>query len=267
MVDQDHSKTRRIVGTRLYGMGAANISAPDWMREWCGHALGYADAVLIAADRGCHSLLLEQLYDHESRVTVLLVEPWLGVTHPLNTLVEKALLDGASELILQSGEVWMEKPCIEAMSHHLEENTLVVGAKMSDSHADSTGLVPLTGLTSPWNTMALWNLEKLARTGFLTVSSGLLDGIPGGMEEIVTISLLQQLDPEYCLAKIFTAPGLDWRTDQMKPERRALHEAKMQTKRRRAEQQLRHLGISSGSVLILDPLEKHRGFSGTHANT
>lgn len=33
--------------------------------------------------------------------------------------------------------------------------------------------VELTGRTTPWNTLALWNLPKLALTGFLLVSEGL----------------------------------------------------------------------------------------------
>nr|VFK16084.1 MAG: hypothetical protein BECKLFY1418C_GA0070996_102032 [Candidatus Kentron sp. LFY] len=246
MTDQERSKPRRIVGTRLHDMDTLDRVR---MREWCRHVLDYADAILIAADNSCYLPLCDKLGDYQSRVTILLVEPWLGFTHPLNTLVEKALFDGASELVLQSSEVWMEKSGIKAMSRHLGEDTLVVGARMSNTHADSTGVVPLTGLTSPWNTMALWNLDKLAKTGFLTVSGGLLAGVPGGMEEVVTISLLQYIDSN-CLAKVLAVPGLYWAIDCMNAERKLLHEAKMKSKYPRAEQQLKYLGVPRGSVVI-----------------
>nr|VFJ92732.1 MAG: hypothetical protein BECKH772A_GA0070896_1004713 [Candidatus Kentron sp. H]VFJ93252.1 MAG: hypothetical protein BECKH772B_GA0070898_100414 [Candidatus Kentron sp. H]VFK00457.1 MAG: hypothetical protein BECKH772C_GA0070978_1004613 [Candidatus Kentron sp. H] len=252
MTEQDDSaKVRRIVGTRLHSARLTKLRNQNWIREWCDHALDYADRILIAADNSCYAPLCGELSDYGARVTVLLVEPWLSVTHPLNTLVEMALSRGATELVLQSSEVWVEKHCIDAMSRYLTDDTLVVGARMWENHADSPGQFPLTGLTSPWNTLALWDLRKLARTGFLTVSSGLLDGIPGGVEEVVTISLLQHMDPDHCMAKIFKASRLHWAIDCVEPERERLHEAKMQSKYDRAEGQLRHLGIPRGSVIIL----------------
>lgn len=243
---------RRIAATRLYNIGLTNLLDEDRIREWCHHVLDYADAVLIGADNSCHSLLCEKLHDYGPRVTILLVEPWLGATGPLNALVAKALFEGANELVLQSSEVWIEKQCIEAMSGYLDEKTLVVGARISEEHAGSTGVFPLHGLNSPWNTMALWDLDKLARTGFLGISSGLLNGVPGGMEEVVTISLLQHLDPHNCLAKIFKGSRLNWAFSCMGPERRAIHRVKMRTKYRRAEQQLKYLGIPRGQVIILE---------------
>nr|VFK66255.1 MAG: hypothetical protein BECKUNK1418G_GA0071005_10854 [Candidatus Kentron sp. UNK]VFK71889.1 MAG: hypothetical protein BECKUNK1418H_GA0071006_10864 [Candidatus Kentron sp. UNK] len=251
----DAAKVRRIVGTRLHNASLVEPPNLDGMREWCDQALDYADIILIAADNSCYAPLCGELSDYGPRVTILLVEPWLSFTHPLNTLVEKALSDSAAELVFQSSEVWVEKHCIEGMSRHLADDTLVVGAKMRGRHADSHGQVPLTGLTSPWNTLAMWNPKKLARTGFLTVSSGLLDSIPGGVEEVVTISLLQHMDPWNCLAKLFTNSCLHWATDHPRPERRALHEAKMRGKYHRAEQQLAYLGIPRGSVIVLGEVD------------
>nr|VFJ57939.1 MAG: hypothetical protein BECKFW1821B_GA0114236_10385 [Candidatus Kentron sp. FW] len=80
------------------------------------------------------------------------------------------------------------------------------------------------------DTMALWNLGKLAKTGFLTVSDGLLDDVLGGMEEVVTISLLQHIDPQNCLAKVLPVPYLHWVVDRMNAERKRLHEAKIKSK-------------------------------------
>jgi hypothetical protein len=42
----------------------------------------------------------------------------------------------------------------------------------------------LTGATSPWNTLALWSVPKLAVTGFLGVADGLTDKTLAGIEEV-----------------------------------------------------------------------------------
>lgn len=40
-------------------------------------------------------------------------------------------------------------------------------------HGGQEKEVNLDGRTTPWNTLAMWNLPKLALTGFLLVSDGL----------------------------------------------------------------------------------------------
>jgi hypothetical protein len=53
--------------------------------------------------------------------------------------------------------------------------------------------VVLAGDTSPWNTLALWRVDTLARVGFLQVSEGVGQaGVGAGAEEVATIALLQR---------------------------------------------------------------------------
>eukprot|EP00438_Fugacium_kawagutii_P024755 Skav213505 [mRNA] locus=scaffold3849:268322:291457:- [translate_table: standard] len=59
------------------------------------------------------------------------------------------------------------------MDHH-DADTLVVGPAM-DGHRFRPGERILDGRTSPWNTLALWSVRKLALTGFLCIADGLPD--------------------------------------------------------------------------------------------
>jgi hypothetical protein len=206
----------------------------------------------LAADSLFYQPVNDLLNSYKNHVKVILVKPWLSDTFPLNLIVEYALCIGTSELILQSSELWVESSSIAVMSKHLTTETLVVGARINQNHATSVGTVPLEAATSPWNTLALWRLQKLGKTGFLTVSSDLLETVPGGMEEVATISLLQSIDLENHLAKIVKVPGIHWMCDWTDPMRIAFHKEKMSSKKERAEQQLDFLGISRGCVTILE---------------
>ncbi len=242
----------RIVGTRLHSTQTTELPDLSWLTEWCDHVLCYADKILIAADQLFHQAVTELLSNYQDSVFVFLVQPWISVTHPLNALVEKALYLNASELLLQSSEVWLEERCIKIMEQELKPDTLVVGARMHTDHGVQNGNAPIEAFNSPWNTMALWNLNMLGITGFLTVSSGVYSDVPGGMEEVVTISLLQHLRPGDCRAKMVEIPGLHWACDWNDPIRLDFHRQKMASKQKRAEIQLEYLGVPRGSVIIED---------------
>jgi hypothetical protein len=81
----------------------------------------------------------------------------------------------------------------------------------------------LDGCSTVWNTLALWNVERLARTGFLPISDGLpartvrtrdpktgqmveksLPAVAAGVEEVVCISLQQLLYPTSSQAKLLS---------------------------------------------------------------
>lgn len=242
----------RIAGTRLHGTNVNGLPDLNWLNTWCEHVLCYSEVLIIAADSLFYQPVNELLTPYKNNVKIILVEPWLSATFSLNLLVEYALYLGTSELLLQSSELWVEPVSITMMSKHLTTDTLVVGARVHKSHATSTGILPLESANSPWNTLALWQLPKLGKTGFLTVSSGLIDTVPGGMEEVATISLLQSIDLENHLAKIVTVPGIHWACYWTDPMRIAFHEEKMLSKTERAERQLDFLGISRGIVTVLE---------------
>jgi len=200
------------------------------------------------------------------QIEVVPVTPWGKFIPALNAIVMWAAKEKARYLLIASAEVQLTPEVVEVMKHKLDfERTLVVGtvltgheyknSKENDAAADGGVEVELTGRTTPWNTCALWNVPKLALTGFLLVSEGLHpeeDGREGagGVEEVCTIATLQQiLQPQNAEAKLISIPGTSWGQDFSDDEkRREWHERKMLSKVTRAKRQLDLLGLS-GTVI------------------
>lgn len=51
------------------------------------------------------------------------------------------------------------------MEGHLEREDLVVGAALTGHAFQGGKTVQLDGVTTPWNTLALWDVGKLAKIG------------------------------------------------------------------------------------------------------
>eukprot|EP00466_Bigelowiella_natans_P013225 jgi/Bigna1/72663/fgenesh1_pg.20_\ len=138
-----------------------------------------------------------------------------------------------------------------AMIEYMQESTLVVGAALPGDHIFKSGLQELNGLTSPWNTLAVWSVSKLSLTGFLMISDGVRNGIQGGVEEVAVIALMQALRPKSSMAKLLFLPaemGLFWNKYFDTEERQVLdyHKKKMASKIERASGQLKALGLETG---------------------
>lgn len=226
---------------------------------------------------------------------VLPVQPWGEFTPALNALIDWARKYKSSSpvvqaILLYSAEVSivpMAATVVSTLQHHLTmSDTLVVGAALPghDYHVPSSTTTSspetvwdLNGRTSPWNTLALWNLSKISLTGFQLVSEGIptlpklspttqvdssassINSTPvttistaAGIEEVVAIALLQTiLGKDQAKAKLVHIPELEWKVDFDKdPARQAWHQQKMQSKMERASQQLSCFGIGTlqGSV-------------------
>eukprot|EP00522_Entomoneis_paludosa_P010612 CAMPEP_0172452480 /NCGR_PEP_ID=MMETSP1065-20121228/10127_1 /TAXON_ID=265537 /ORGANISM="Amphiprora paludosa, Strain CCMP125" /LENGTH=771 /DNA_ID=CAMNT_0013204539 /DNA_START=114 /DNA_END=2429 /DNA_ORIENTATION=- len=138
----------------------------------------------------------------------------------------------------------------------LDISTLVAGALLPghdyqskterDGSDDEKAVqkVELNGRTTPWNTLAVWNLRKLATTGFLLLSEGFLTSTEEdpsyGVEEVVTIALLQKLlGQEEAVAKLVPVPGITWDAEFADPERQLWHQTKMESKLSRAARQMK----------------------------
>ena len=240
-----------IIGTRIHSGGGTHTPNFSRLKKWCEQVLEYADYVVIATDEHLFNDIANNVLGFRNRVHSLLVNPWKGFAHPLNAIVYEATSLGGSKLLLQSPEVYVNSADIKILDLHLTVDTLVVGAKMILSHGGDAGVKPIDGMTSPWNTLALWNLSKLNITGFLGVSSGLLKDVPGGMEEVTTISLLQQLYPNEAHAKLVSLAQLKWINDWKDIKRKKYHEQKMSSKLSRAEIQLKYSNIQRGIVTVL----------------
>jgi len=190
-------------------------------------------------------------------INVLSVTPWGKFVPALNAIVSWSAKHKARYLLLASAEMKMTKEVMEVMKQKLDlEKTLVVGTVLQGHEYTSAGRgeeveVELTGRTTPWNTNAIWNVPKLALTGFLLVSEGLHQGEDGregssGVEEVCTIATLQRiLQPHNAQAKLVSIPGATWEQDFENDEkRRDWHEKKMMSKFTRAKAQLELLGLS-----------------------
>jgi hypothetical protein len=224
-------------------------------------------------------------------LTVLAVQPWGKFAPALNALVSWAaansgptigttslLVDAPDEsfpaILFCSAETTVSASAISYLASQLHSDTLVCGAVLPGHDYQGSGSLlngnaamvatELNGRTSPWNTLALWNLRKLALTGFLLVSEGLHAhhdlASSAGVEEVVAIAVLQRvLGPNNAKAKLIslvaaaddqngaaespTRTTVDWNPVFSDPARQEWHEKKMKSKLERASQQMRLLGL------------------------
>jgi hypothetical protein len=224
------------------------------------------DAVQKAVTNA-HSVL-EKSFDESHICNVIPTTPWGQFIPALNALVRWACVScpGAERIAFLSLETHATSDAIINLCQHvILSDTLVAGACLpGHEHYDSSTfttdgiVVELTGRTSPWNTLAVWNLKPLAVTGFLLLADGLHtqeDGSPGaaGIEEFSTILIHQKISSGPCKAKLvkMITQGLNWEENFQDEERKKWHEFKMQTKFTRAEQHRKILGGLRGSVLHL----------------
>lgn len=214
---------------------------------------------------------------------VLPVTPWGQFVPALNALISFAATatcrgqdDGTTEnnntaancILFVSAETTLaSKTALQSLLAHLDlETTLVVGARLPGhdyqhnvtptTTPGSSTVVVLNGRTTPWNTLAVWNLRQLALTGFVQVSEGILTNAKTepsqGVEEVMAISLLQHIfGPTKTMAKLVQLANaasdnddasnggvLLWEEKFSDPQRQAWHDAKMKSKLERAARQV-----------------------------
>ncbi|RLN93142.1 hypothetical protein BBJ28_00026401 [Nothophytophthora sp. Chile5] len=193
---------------------------------------------------------------------------WGKFVPALNALVGTAAdhFPAADTLLLQSLEVEVDAAGVASLRASFDaEHDLVVGA-MLPGHAfqpdPAVQPLELSGLTSPWNTLALWNLQQLTKIGFALMGDALrleIDGVgpAGGDEEVAAISMYQQLfatTTAPTTAKLLRVPGIVWQVaDLTDPARVAWHTMKMRSKKQRTAAQMAHFGgVAPGRVYHLE---------------
>ena len=190
----------------------------------------------------------------EAKLHVVPVTPWGKFVPALNALIGFACKYSQThfdQIFFVSAETTASLEAIQHLRSHMDPDTLVAGAVLAGhDYRGKNQKVHLTGRTSPWNTLAVWNLRKLALTGFALCSDGLLtdhEQAPSfGIEEVAATALLQKLiGPEQARSKLVQVPGIDWQVQQFEndPARQKWHEQKMQSKVDRAARQLELLGL------------------------
>ncbi|KAI9011713.1 hypothetical protein DFJ74DRAFT_610308 [Hyaloraphidium curvatum] len=148
------------------------------------------------------------------------VRPWGAFVPALNALVADAArcVPRPRFLLLRSAEAGCTDGDAAAL-RRAADGALVAGKRLQghDFRGTEPGVpvrVELTGTTVPWNTLAMWDLDKLALTGFLLASEGLAPGTRGGVEEAAVVALHQRLWPDRSAARLVDIPGDEsWRTD------------------------------------------------------
>lgn len=190
-------------------------------------------------------------------IHILPVTPWGKFVPGLNSLILHAKTQLNADLIMfVSAEVQLSSTTVRTLCQNVTEtkNVVVAGAALNGHqyHADISAtdvppnrqVVPLTGRTTPWNTLCVWNLDKLSLTGFSMISDL---GKSAGVEECVAIALLQKLFPE-SEARLVKVDGIEWEATFQDEERQKWHNEKMESKVERPKNQLQVLGLS-GSVI------------------
>jgi len=195
----------------------------------------------------------------EPRVELLPVQPW-NFTLPLNASVIYAHMLGASKIVFISLEITISTDELSQILSLWSKETLVIGKTLNPHKFKGNGkymhgqatttehYVELTGLTSPWNTFAIWDLVKLAKTGFLAVSDTNVEPGQSAIEEVPTIALHQRLFPNDSGAVLVRLPdsnAVGWDTNWNDPQRAVWQKSKLASKDLSAASHLQLLGLGS----------------------
>ncbi len=235
------------IGTRFFGKDPTkDLSRLSAFIE-AGLKLGKVFVAINVVEDKCDSI--GYCAKNHPDADVFAVTPWQKFVAPLNAIVYKAALMGADRLLLASAEFPPTAEQVQALSVHVDNDTLVAGARFSE-HIWKGGQVEGTGSTVPWNTFALWNLKHLAKLGFPLAGDAPFDQKMAGVEEVTAIALYQKLFP-HLSAKLVSVPGFyeEWNMDGWDEERRKKHEAKIASKTSRPAAQLAWAELDAPRVI------------------
>jgi MFS family permease len=129
------------------------------------------------------------------KLHVLHVPCWGTFVPALNVLLDHSQRTGMTHILYQSLEVVCDPAVLQQMQNHFGPDVLVVGPELP-GHTFEEGEQMLNGRTTPWNTLALWSVRKLALTGFLRIADGLPQGGAANAELVEPTSPKRQLSVE-----------------------------------------------------------------------
>ena len=245
-----------VIATRLHLGKATSPPSENKLREILANFQGVANAVVgsvpvIAVD--CTPKIdgysyvqaIREALPRESNIQIIEVTPWGKFVPALNALILFSKTIEADLIMFVSAEVKASGQTIQTLCKSItdDQHTIVAGAALPGhlySGLSGEVQVPLNGRTCPWNTLAVWDLEKLSLTGFQCVSDL---GVSGGVEECVAVALLQKLFPD-AKARLVKLNEISWEQNFDDEERKKWHEFKMQSKVERPASQLQKLNLS-----------------------
>lgn len=184
---------------------------------------------------------------HLPKTKTFLMNFWGKFTPALNAVVYNTTLEHCTHLFFCSPEVGIDSKVFNQLLAHMDDETLVVGARF-DGQEFKPGINIGTGLSIPWNTLCVWNLHFLQRTGFLLVGDAPFDPVSAGIEELTTCAVQQKLYPNLKI-KLVDIPGIEWNTEKLGEKRKKLHLKKLETKYERGQKQLEFMQLDAPKVM------------------
>nr|KAJ3403585.1 hypothetical protein HK105_004047 [Polyrhizophydium stewartii] len=277
---------RVLTAVRIHRNNQQDKSLPidlDRLRRLVDGSWAYSAAIAIAypsADTPLGHALSDEFVGDAAAATpagpdvrLVPVADWGNFVPALNALLLAAAHGSFTHILFQSVEAECSASQVEALSREFGPDVLVVGKALS-GHRFVAGVQRLDGVTTPWNTLALWSVSKLALTGFLMVAEGkatgvgshigadgvltaceiqVHPGIEGGVEEVSAIAVLQRLlNPAHARAVLvrFSEDSTSWATEWEDEGRRAWHEKKMKSKVARPAAHLSMLSLDGFEALV-----------------
>ena len=283
-----HHHHQLVIGTRLHLLNASAPPEAEYFRDLQEKFSAFASScnaehAYVAVDstprfpnyclEDVIRTLASALLDSNSLpLQIIPVTPWNAFTPALNAIASRAAQDGASLCLFCSAETRASPESIQILLQHMMDennNVLVAGAVLPGHDYHKNSIQPLSGVTSPWNTLAVWDVAKLTLIGFPLVADGLHthigdeDGLarraPAGVEEVSAIAVLQHLfgGAEHARAKLvpLMPDTVQWDREfssrtatTTQEERLNWHDFKMKSKVERPAVHLKLLNLKDGLV-------------------
>ena len=243
-----------VVGTRFFESNAEKVvEAQNKILSFCKNSLSAGATWVLVAVNVEHDVSDALNLTYPTGVTAFPVQPWGKFAPALNGILTKGrdFWARGDLLLLASAEVILTGEAVKTLVSHMDGDTLVVGAAL-EGHQYEPGLhKSATGRKTPWNTLALYNASNLWNGGgFPILGDGPVDEpANAGVEEVITIALIQSRSLATCEVKMVQVPGQKWDTSGFDGERLAAHEKKMASKDSRPARQLEVAGIQGPRVL------------------
>jgi len=245
--------------TRYYG---ANEKDLEQLYRFIKQAQTYSNRILIGVNiekdlTDCINKYSQQENFSNISVEFIPIKPWIGISTPLNILLNHIPLNETSVLI-QSVEIQCTSYHINYLQTYLKENDVLCVGVALDGHQiidnqSNKIYLPLQGDTSPWNTFIIWNLDKLRRTGF-PICCDFVN--PPGMEDSAVIGLQQKLFggmKKNRALLIHFNKNINWLNQfDYDQERYLKHQIKMKSKNTRTKQLLQILDISDNDQIGIE---------------
>lgn len=203
-------------------------------------------------------------------LTIIPVNPWGRYVEPLNAIFSQAATDGYEAVFSVNTEHHPTDEALGALTEHLTEDTLVVGAWLPVFHEElPPGEYEMNGMRAPTDAFMLVRVQKLALFGFLSVSEAPWVSCPidklgtpddpamktaAGIKEVPTFSLIQEkLGHDQAKVKLVlgvTGAGRD--TASLTGARKEVDDAKRRSALERAAEQLRRINQKPGRTIYVN---------------